>query len=136
MLWNTLKEMKKWLTSLFFLVALISSVPAGTSFTENGMNKNACPMKCCKKKSAKSTEPNPNDMAICRTLNCSTPTPFNSNSSSQTNIAPNLVLFETLSIFEIIFELNSDQKTQPLFKESAKLSHFQPKYIQHQSFLI
>jgi hypothetical protein len=134
--WNTLKEMKRWLTSLFFLIALISSVPAGTPFSGGSMNNNVCPMKCCKKRSAQSTKPKSNDVAICRTLNCSTPSPFNSNSSSQTNFAPNLVLFETLSIFEKLFETKSDQKVQPLFKENAKLNKSQPKYIQHQSFLI
>lgn len=136
MLWNTLKEMKRWLTSLFFLFALISSVPAGTPFSDGSMNNNVCPMKCCKKKSAKSTKPNSSEVAICRTFNCTTPSPLNSNSSAQISFAQNMAVIETLSIFESLFELTSDQKTQPLFKETSKLSQIQRKYIQHQSFLI
>jgi hypothetical protein len=45
-------------------------------------------------------------------------------------------LFEALSIFEKLFESKSYNNVQPQFRETAKLSQFQSKYIQNQSFLI
>jgi hypothetical protein len=129
--------MKRWLTSLFFLISLVASVPAGTPFAENsGMNENVCPMKCCKKKTAKSAEPKRNDVKICRTLNCSTPTPTNTNSSSQINFTPNLILSEKATLFEILFSTPPKENVQPFYKNQTRLTTFQPKYIQHQSFLI
>lgn len=128
--------MKRWLTSLFFLIVLIASVPAGTSFVANGMNKNVCPMKCCKKKTAKSAEPKQSDVAICRTLNCSTPTPTNTNFSSQVNFTPNLILSEKTTLFEILFSTEQKENIQPFNENQTRLKTSQPKYIQHQSFLI
>ncbi|MCW5959781.1 MAG: hypothetical protein KIS76_06425 [Pyrinomonadaceae bacterium] len=128
--------MKNWFTSLIFLVSLIVSVPAGTMYSDRSMNPSVCPMKCCKKKSAKSEEPKANDVAICRTINCSTPTPTGSNSSSQMSFTPNLIPSESISLFDQIFTIRTKDDSQPVLRSVSTLNSVQPKYIRHLSLLI
>lgn len=128
--------MKRWLTSLFFLIALVASIPAGTPFMDNGMEKNVCPMKCCRKDSAKSTKAEKSDVAICKTVNCSTPTPTNSGSSAQVNFVPNVFVSENVSLFDVLFGAkNAEQITRFSFVSPIPNS-LNAKYIQFQSFLI
>ena len=128
--------MTRWFTSMFFLILLVASVPAGVPFLNGGMDKDVCPMKCCKKKKAKSTEPKKSDVAICRTLNCSVPTPTNTSTSAQVNFTPNLILSEKSILFEILFSTRPKENVQFVGFETTTLTAFQPKYIQHQSLLI
>ncbi|MEZ5426423.1 MAG: hypothetical protein R2747_09170 [Pyrinomonadaceae bacterium] len=123
--------------SLFFLITLAGSIPAGTAFAGGGMNENMCRMKCCKKEKAKGAQPKKSDVAICRTLNCSTPAPTNSGSSAQVNLAPNLVISEKATLFAILFSTTpKESAARPLSFEPTARPAFQPKYIQNLSLLI
>lgn len=128
--------MTRWITSFFILILLVASVPAGTPFLNGGMDKEVCPMKCCKKKEAKAEKPKPSEVAICRTLNCSTPMPTSKTASSQINFTPNLVISETETLFEILFLTTPKENIEPIAFTPERLKSNQPKYIQHKSLLI
>lgn len=129
--------MTRWLTAFCFLFLLAASVPAGTTFVRNGMDKQVCPMKCCKEKSAEQAEPKQTDIAICRTLNCSTPLPTSKTSSAQMNFLPNLVLSENRNLFALLFsDTSPDEARPPGYETAGPPSEIQPKYIRHKSLLI
>ena len=128
--------MTRWITSFFILILLVASVPAGTPFLNGGMDKNVCPMKCCKKKEAKAEKPKPSEVAICRTINCSIPMPTSKTGSSQINFTPNLVISETETLFEILFSNTPKESVRFINLEAETLVSLQPKYIQHKSLLI
>ncbi len=128
--------MARRLKSLFFVLFLCGGVFSGTTFADNNMKKDSCPMKCCKKidKYAKSQ---PTDAAnLCRTINCVNPSPTSTTNSTQLNFAPLLFVLKNFTIFQFLFAPQPKDNSQPLFAKTAQLQTFQPKYIQHQSFLI
>lgn len=128
--------MTRWFTSFFILIVLVASVPAGVPFLNGGMDKEVCPMKCCKKKEAKAEKPKPSEVAICRTINCSIPMPTSKTATSQINFTPNLVLSETQNFFEILFSNTPKESVRFIELETDTLVTLQPKYIQHKSLLI
>ncbi len=127
--------MKNWLTSLFLLFALASGVLAGTSVfsgnAENGMSA----MECCKKKKmdAKSVSA----AQLCCAVNCNSPAP--SSPGATFNFSPSSVIISD-SILKQIAALLKAEKPAPevsfRFEREISSQKFQPKYIQHHSFLI
>jgi hypothetical protein len=128
--------MARRITSLFFLLVMLSGVMTGNSFGESGMDKKLCPMKCCKKTAKKKKAETRNAVEICRTLNCNMPTPANSSSSYQISFAAIFVALKTLPLFQFLISPKSREKQVHFVAESRILKNFQPKYIKNHSFLI
>lgn len=127
------------LKTLFFILVLGASVFSGTPLNaaDMSMNKNVCPMKCCKKKAkAKKTESNEKAKSLCRLLVCSQNAPTGTNANTQTNLAPVIVASEKVSLFEILFSTTPKEDAETVRRYSTLPENFTPKYIQHKSFLI
>ena len=129
--------MAKWFTSLYLLIILVGSVSAGTPFSDGGMKENnVCPMKCCKK-SAKAVKPqDAGAKFLCRTLICSQNLPTNTANNAPINFAPMLIVSEKATLFEILFSTRPKEAAKKFDIKNFRLKTNQPKYIQHQSFLI
>ena len=125
--------MKKWLTSLFLLATLSSGVFAGTSFHSEKMGM----MNCCDKAKSKPQSPEASAARLCCALNCSDSAPTSSGLSL--NFSPSSVVIED-SVAAQIADLLKAHRFRPLISTLVELSKaprsFQPKYIQHHSFLI
>lgn len=128
--------MARWFTSLFFLIVLVGSLSAGTTFSVGGMKENVCPMKCCKKM-ANAVKPQERDAKfLCRTLICSQNLPTNTANNVPTNFAPVLIVSEKATLFEILFSTRPKEDAKTFNVKDFRLKTNQPKYIQYQSFLI
>lgn len=128
--------MARRLKSLFFVLVLCCGVFSGTSFANNTVKKDSCPMKCCKKKAESAKPPQEDAANLCRTINCTNPAPISTANSSQTSFAPLLFVLKNFPIFHFLLSPQTKDNSQPLFAKTAQRKNFQPKYIQHQSFLI
>lgn len=115
---------------------MLSGVMSGTPFGESGMDKKMCPMKCCKKAAKKKETEHKNAVEICRALNCNTPTPTNTGSSSQISFAAIFVALKTFPIFQFLISPKTSEKQTLFVADAGILKKFQPKYIQNHSFLI
>jgi hypothetical protein len=128
--------MKKWLTSVFLLLALASGVLAGTPLHSGKMSSEM--MDCCDK--AKSLEQSPQaEMArLCCALNCSDSSPVSSSTSP--NFSPSNITVRDAIITQIAQLLAAQAKPvfYPAFSlERARLPRkIPPKYIQNHSILI
>jgi hypothetical protein len=127
--------MVKWLTSLILLLALASGALAGTPVfsgnAENGMSA----MKCCKKKSheVKSVSA----AQLCCAVNCSSPAPTAPGASF--NFSPSTIIISDSILKQIALLLGQEKpalKVSFSFERVTFSQKFQPKYIQHHSFLI
>jgi len=125
--------MKKRLTSLFLLFALAGGVFAGTPFHSEKMEM----MKCCDKAQSKEQSPAVTAAQLCCALNCTDSVPTSSGLSF--NFSPASVAVED-SISAQIADLFKIEWIKPSISHSYELTvvsrSFQPKYIQHHSFLI
>ncbi len=125
--------MKKQLTSLFLFFALAGGVFAGMSFHSEKMGM----MKCCDKAKSKEQVPAVTAAQLCCALNCTDSAPTSSGLSF--NFSPSLVAVED-SISAQIADLFKTEWIKPSISHSYNLTvvsrSFQPKYIQHHSFLI
>ena len=125
--------MKKWFTSLFLLFALAGGVFAGMPLhsEKTGM------MKCCDKAKSKDRSPEATATRLCCALNCTESAPTSSGLSI--NFSPSTVAIED-SIAAQIADLFKIERITPTISPVVKLTSiprsFQPKYIQHHSFLI
>jgi len=129
--------MKKWLTSAFLLFALIGGVMAGTpvfsSNAENGMSA----MECCKKKKKDCDAKTVSAAQLCCAINCgnSTPTP----SGASFNFSTSYINIGDSILKQIALLLKKERPVQIVsfsFERRVFSQKFQPKYIQHHSFLI
>jgi hypothetical protein len=125
--------MTKWLTSLFLLFTLAGGVFAGSSFHSEKMGM----MKCCDKAKSKEQSPAVTAAQLCCALNCTDSAPTSSGLSF--NFSPSSVAVED-SISAQIADLFKIKRIKPSVPHSYDLPlvsrSFQPKYIQHHSFLI
>jgi len=118
---------------LFVLFALVGGVVSGTPLH----SPNEKMMKCCDK--AKSTDKTPSAEAtrLCCAVNCSdsTPTPSNTsfNFSSSVVSVPKSISEQIAALFPI--ERDQPSKS-PQYSRVPLARTFQPRYIQHNSFLI
>ena len=127
--------MKNWLTSLFLLFALASGVLAGTPVfsgaAENGMSA----MKCCKKQShnVKSLSA----AQLCCAVNCDNPAPNAPGASF--NFSPSSLIISDSILKQIALLLKKEKPVQAFsfsFERKILPQKYQPKYIQHHSYLI
>lgn len=124
------------LKTLFFILVLSVSVFSGTPLNDTNMKENVCPMKCCKKKKAKSDKPkNADAKYLCRVLVCSQNLPANT-TAVRINPAPVFIASEKVSLFEILFSTTPKEDSNITFANSTLPQQFLPKYIQHQRILI
>ncbi len=125
--------MKKWLSSCFVLFALTGGVFAGVPFHSEKMEM----MKCCDKAKSKDKSTEASIARLCCALNCSDSAPVSSGLSF--NFSPSSVVIEE-SIVAQITDLFKIKRIKPSISQSYVLTVvsrvFQPKYIQHHSFLI
>lgn len=128
--------MKKWLTSLFLIVALASGVLAGMPFHTG--NESSQMMDCCKKAKSKEQSKEANIARLCCAVNCSdsAPTP----SGTAFNFSPSAIIISDSIIKQIASLLRLKAKSNPTvafsFERVPLPQNFQPKYLQHHSFLI
>lgn len=129
--------MKRWLTSLFLLLALAGGVLAGTPVfsgnSENGMSA----MECCKKKVKDCDAKTISAAQLCCALNCGNPSP--NSPSPSFNFSPSTVIISDsiLKQIDLLFITKRPVQTiSYLFERKTFSLKFQPKYLQHHSFLI
>lgn len=123
--------MKKWLTSILLLFALVGGVVAGLPLHSSNGKMAEC---CSKAKSGEST-PEANAARLCCIVSCSNSTP--SSFGIQLNFSPALLSANsTDSQKAALFHVSRSQL--PVFGPGEKPlgQQIQPKYIQHHSFLI
>ena len=127
--------MKRWLTSLVLLFALAAGALAGaTPFSgnaENGMSA----MECCKKKQmgAKTVSA----AQLCCAVNCNSPAPTSPGAS--VNFSPVAVIISDSILKQIALLFANEKPIRTIsyaFERETLTQKFQPKYIQHHSFLI
>jgi hypothetical protein len=130
--------MKKWLTSLFLILALSGGVLAGMPL--HAGNTNSQMMKCCKKAKSKDQTPAARAARLCCVLNCTDPAPTSQGASF--NFSPagftisDSIAKQIASLLLIRLKPDStipDDRETTLPPSSRK---FPPKYIQHHSILI
>lgn len=125
--------MVKQLALLFVLWALVAGVVSGTPLHSS----NGAMMKCCDKAKSQDRSPAADAADLCCAVNCSesVPTP----SSASLNFSPSVAQISK-SIAEQIAALFSKEvihpSTSPQYLREIPPRTFQPKYIQHKSFLI
>ena len=128
--------MVKWIRQIPFLlvlVALVGGVVSGTPLH----SPNDKMMKCCDKAKSKDGSPAATAADLCCAVNCSesVPTP----SSASLNFSPSNAQISK-SIAEQIAALfpkeTTPLSTSPQYSREILRRTFQPKYIQHNSFLI
>ena len=128
--------MKKWLTSLFLIVALASGVLAGMPL--HSENENSQMMDCCKKAKSKEQSKEANIARLCCAVNCSDPAPIPTGTAF--NFSPSAIIVSDSIIKQIASLLRLKAKPNPTaafsFERVPLAKKFQPKYLQHHSFLI
>ncbi len=125
--------MVKRITLLFILIALAGGVVSGTPLH----SPNDKMMKCCDKARSKDHSPAAEATRLCCAVNCSEsiPTPsgisfsfYPSNKPVSQSIAEQIAaLFPTRTV---------QPSKSPLYSRLVLTRTFQPRYIQHNSFLI
>lgn len=125
--------MKKCVTSFFLLFALTGGVFAGMPVHSEKMGM----IKCCDKAKSKDKSSEVSIARLCCVLNCSDSAPTSSGLSF--NFSHSSVVTED-SISAQIADLFKIERVKPSISNSYELTAvsrvFQPKYIQHHSFLI
>ena len=125
--------MKKWLASLFLLFALAGGVFAGMPTHSEKMGM----MKCCDKAKSNNNSQEISLARLCCAVNCTDSAPTSSGLSF--NFLPSTVAVEDSIAAQIadLFKINRFKPSILLSRELLVVSlSFQPKYIQHHSFLI
>lgn len=129
--------MKKWLTTLFLILAMAGSALTGMPLHSG--NTNSRMMKCCQKAKSKEKSKEASLARLCCAVNCgdSTPTPSGTSfnfSPSFSNINDSLIKRITLLVLFIKEKPKSTEAI--LFKRIPLAQKFQLKYLQHHSLLI
>jgi hypothetical protein len=125
--------MKKWLTSLFLVLALAGGVLAGTPLHSG----NSRMMICCKKAKDKEQTSEASIARLCCALNCTNSMPGPSGVSF--NFSPSSVIISDSIVKQIALLLEKEKSVSTVFISFERGSLPQkspPKYIQHHSFLI
>ena len=125
--------MKKWLTSLFLLLALAGGASAGMPVHSEKMGM----MKCCDKARSEDKSAEASIARLCCALNCPDSAPTSSSFSG--NFSPSSVAIEDSISAQIadLFKIEQVKPSTSNLNELAVVSRVvQPKYIQYHSFLI
>ncbi|MGH9946305.1 MAG: hypothetical protein ACRD6X_03815 [Pyrinomonadaceae bacterium] len=124
--------MKRWLTSLFVSAALAGGVLAGMPLHADkpGMSK------CCAKAKEKLRSPEMKAAQLCCLIDCSDPVP--GSASTSFSAAPTVVSVtdSIASRIAAILEKRAAPEITTSVERVVLLKKFQPKYLQHHSFLI
>jgi hypothetical protein len=127
--------MKKWLTSLFLLLALAGGVLAGTPMHSGNTNSR---MSCCKKMKGAEQTPHMKMVNLCCVLNCTDPAP--SPTGPSFNFSPaNITVSDSIikQIASLLMTTEKPVSTTAVSFERANLPRkIPPKYLRHHSFLI
>jgi hypothetical protein len=127
--------MKKWLTSVFLVLALANGVLAGTSLFTSNSERGMSAMECCKKK--KMSANNVSASQLCCAINCNNPAPTAPGAAY--DFSPSSINVSDSIIKQIALLLKREKSVStvfPLPERKIFSQKFQPKYIQHHSFLI
>lgn len=132
--------MKKWLTSLFLFFALASGVAAGTPVFANNAENGMSAMECCKKKKAQdcSGADTMSAAQLCCAINCNGSAPTAPGNAS-INFSPSSIIISDSILKQIAALFIKERAVSTIsfsFERQALPPNFQPKYIQHHSFLI
>jgi len=128
--------MKKWLTSLFLVLALAAGVLAGVPLHSGNMDSSM--MDCCDKAKRADQTPETGIARLCCAFNCTNGAPTSPGTSF--NFSPSAIIvrdsiLKQIAAFLIIKE--NPSSTVKVTPERAPLpKKSPPKYIQHHSFLI
>ena len=126
--------MKRWLTSLILLFALVGGVLAGTPLFANNAESGMSAMACCKKKfhDMKSVSA----AQLCCAVNCNSSVP--SSSSASFNFSTSYINSDSIfkQIDLLFVKVKPFQAISYSFEHQVFTRKFQPKYLQHHSFLI
>ena len=127
--------MKRWLTTLILLFALVGGLLAGTPVFSGNAESGMSAMACCKKKShnVKSISA----AQLCCLINCNSQTPNPSGSSF--NFSPSaIIISDSISnqFAPLLKKIRSLRTISYSFERKTFSRKFQPKYIQNHSFLI
>ena len=128
--------MKKWLTSLLLVLALAGGVLAGRPLHSGNMNSHM--MDCCKKAKSKEQTTEANMARLCCAINCTDSAP--TAPGTLFNFSPSTIIISDSIIKQIALLLFI--KAKPTATVGSVLERrplpqkFQPKYIEHHSFLI
>jgi len=125
--------MKRFVTAFFILSTLVGGVLAGTPLQA----RNDKMMKCCDKAKSKVKTPAVRGAMLCCAVNCSDPAPVSPGFS--VNFAPSGVVVSESITAQIasLFPVGVPTVTGTVqFDNEQLFQAFQPKYIQHHSFLI
>ena len=127
--------MARWLTALILLLILTGSVLAGASVFAGGDQSGMSAMDCCKKKGMNVAS---QDAArFCCAINCNNPSPTSPNGAF--NFSPSAQCVTDSVLTQIVSLLGKERvshSTSFSFERETLTRSFQPKYIQHHSFLI
>ena len=129
--------MKNWLTSFFLLFALASGALAGTSVFSDNAKNGMSTMECCKKKTKDCSAKTVSAAQLCCAINCGNPAP--SSLGASFNFSPVAVIVSDSILKQIAALLNQEKPITKVAVSSERKTvpkKFQPKYIQHHSFLI
>ena len=125
--------MKKWLTSLFLTMALVSALLAAMPLHQ----ENSHMMKCCQKAKSKEQSREANLARLCCAINCTDPVP--NAPCASFNFSPSIIIIRDSIIKQIASLLNKQKPNTTVtfsFERQPQKQRFQPKYIQHHSILI
>lgn len=127
--------MKKWLTSLFLLFALAGGTLAGTPLFAGNAEGGMSAMECCKKK--KMDMKTVSAAQLCCAINCNSPAPTSPGASF--NFSPSAINISDSILRQIAALFGKERPKRQVsfsFEREVFSQKFQPKYIQHHSFLI
>ena len=126
--------MRKCLTSLFLLFALAGGVLAGMplhSPNDEGM------MKCCDKAKNGDQSPMAEATRLCCAVNCSDSAPTSSGTAFNFSPSSTTISKSIADQIAALFPTKEIQSPKPhVYLRVVLTRTFQPRYIQHKSFLI
>ena len=128
--------MKRWLTSLVLLLALVGGVLAGTPLFADNAESGMSAMACCKKKVNDCDAKTLSAAQLCCALNCNSLVP--TSSSPSFNFSTSYIVSDSIikQIDLLFVKVKLVQTISYSFEHRIFSRKFQPKYLQHHSFLI
>ena len=129
--------MKKWLTSLFLLLALVGGVLAGTPVFSGNAENALSAMDCCKKKTKDWDAKSGSAAQLCCAVNCANPAPISFGSAF--NFSSSAIIISDSILKQIASLLGREKPVSKIsiaFERETFSQKSQPKYIQHHSFLV
>jgi hypothetical protein len=125
--------MARWFTALALLLILTGGVLAGASvFASDGQMSE---MDCCRR--MRMDAQSASAAQLCCAVNCNDPVP--TSTGSVFNLSPSAEVISDSVLSQIASLLKTERvvfNAKSSFEQKTLTTNFQPKYIQHHSFLI